>query len=100
MPALIFVAFWLFSAPVHAATVSGILYSSESSLRSVGFDGTNFTSSFSVLQPLLPDWTGMSLLFSHEPPPPIPLPGGALLRVSALACLGSVRRQRPRQAPH
>jgi len=35
-------------------------YATGDSLRSVGFDGTGFTSSATVLSPLVPDWTAMA----------------------------------------
>jgi hypothetical protein len=48
-----------------AAVITSVYYVAEdglsgvSSLRSVGFDGTDFIGSFSVIQPVDPDWTAM-----------------------------------------
>jgi hypothetical protein len=50
----------LLAAPLHAATVNGLLYTSAGSLRVVGFDGAGFTGPFSTLQTLSPDWSAMS----------------------------------------
>jgi hypothetical protein len=46
-------------ASVSAATIT-LYYSAESELRSVPFDGTQFTGASTTLQPLSPDWTAMS----------------------------------------
>ena len=54
------VLFTLFAAHVQAATVSGMYYATGSSLSVVDFDGTEFTSGGTFLEPLLPDWTAMS----------------------------------------
>jgi hypothetical protein len=87
----------LLSAPLHAATVNGMLYTSAGSLRVVGFDGSGFTGSFSTLATLSPDWTGMALLFAPEPPPPppavIPLPAAGWLLLAAIIALPALRRR-------
>jgi hypothetical protein len=49
-------------APVtgSAMSINGTYYAVGDQLREVGFDGTSFIGSATILEPLSPDWTAMS----------------------------------------
>lgn len=79
-----------------AAPITNIYYATGDSLRVVDFDGTSFTSFATILEPLAPDWTGMSLAFAPSPPSssvPEPTP----LALLGLGLLGLAGRRRLRR---